>query len=120
MFLKHVRFERIREDRVVRKRFRAAVRQLLSRASWVATRAPCQVIADDKPGRNAPRWKRVREDKPWTVVLQLPWRVAAAGAHDVPRSVDPSSEEDAFIQKYLKLADAVLKPSTKIVRRKTA
>ena len=120
MFLKHVRFECIGEDRVVRKHFRAAVRQLLSRASWGATRAPWKVIADDKPGRNAPGWKRVREDKPWTVVLQLPWPVAAAGAHDVPRSVGPSSEEDAFIQKYLKLADAALKPSTKIVRRKTA
>jgi hypothetical protein len=63
----------------------------------------------------------VPENKPSSgiVVLQLSWPVAAAGARDVSRSVDPSSEENAFIQKYLKLADAALKPSTKIVPRKT-
>ena len=71
-------------------RLSSSVTKLAERCSGVGL-----VWSDDKPSR--------------AVVLQVRWYSQTASGNESLRPLEPLSEEEAFIQKYLKLADTALK-----------
>jgi hypothetical protein len=55
-----------------------------------------------------------------TVVLQFKAPFSLKPETGQPSPIKPPVEEEAFIQKYLSLADAAMKPATKSSRNKAA